>query len=391
MEPQIFNIPAVNLGVLEKLKAKLNKKSAKAGTGEITFTKVSETTEENPDGTVDVIYQIAVEGETPKIAGWTFLARLDHNNDPSGESNFVYVMPGQTLPDEYRTAHADCEHCGWKRRRRNTYILQEDATGNLKQVGHTCVQDFIGVDPAKVVAQAERIVNMIKKARALEEEGTLGVPYNQRHIQLERYLAFVAQSIRIRGWVSGKKAWEEQGLSTANHAANMMFSTFIRDEDLPTDEDNQKAKDALAYAATLDRSQNDYTHNVVTMVNTGYIDWKAQGIAASIVRIYDNHVQKQALQDSQADLSDSDYIGEVGKRINGRVKVIGVKHNVGFYDSTMVRMVSSAGGNLLVTFTAGKFNPKVGDELQIRGTVKKHEEFRGVKQTMLSRVMEVTA
>ena len=389
MEPQIFNIPACNLDVLEKKMAKLNKKAKKAGTGEITLTKISETVEKNDNGSADVFFQIAIEGETPKIAGWTFLARLDHNTDPTGNSNFVYVMPGQSLDDKYRTAGADCEHCGYKRTRRNTYILRKDETGDLKQVGHTCVQDFIGIDPAKVAAQAERIVQMMKSAKDAEEKGTLGVPNDRRYIQIDRYLAFVAKSIRERGWVSGKQAYEEMGVSTANHALKSMFNDFVTVNQVTTEEDDEKAANALAYAATLDRSASDYNHNVVTMVNTGYIDWKATGLAASIVRIYDNYLEKQALNSANADLTDSEFVGEIGKRINGRVKVIGVKHNVGFYDSTLVRMLTVNGGDLLVTFSSGKFSPNVGDEIEIRGTVKKHDTFKNVKQTIVSRVQEV--
>ena len=389
MKPQIFNIPACNLEILQKKMTKLNKKAVKAGTGEITLTKISETVEKNADGTVDIFHQIAIEGETPKIADWTFLARLDHNSDPTGKSNFVYVMPGQTLDDSYRMAGADCEHCGYRRIRRNTYVLKHDKSGELKQVGHTCVQDFIGIDPAKVAAQAERIIQMFKSAKDAEEQGTLGVPYNQRHIDLERFLAFTAQSIRQRGWISGKMAYENGGTSTANHVTTVMFNTFIRSEDLPSAADMQRATAALEYAKTLDRSASDYNHNVVTMAETGYIDWKATGIAASIVRIYDNHLARLESEKTNLDLSDSDHVGELGKRINGQVKVIGKKHNVGFYNSTMVRMVSVNGGNLLVTFAGGKFDPDVGSKIQIRGTVKKHDVFNGVKQTIVNRVQEV--
>ena len=392
MEPTIFNIPACNIEILEKKLKRLNKKGERAGTGAITLTRVSETVEKNTDGSVDVFYQVAIEGETPKIAGWAFLATLDHNSDPSGASNMVYVMPGQSCPDDYRVSAADCDHCGYRRTRRKTYVLRNEVSGDLKQVGHTCVQDFIGIDPAKVAALAERIVGLMKAAKEAEEGGTLGVPYDRRHIDLERFLGYVAMTCRKTGWVSGKEAFNDQmKRSSSSSALGDMFPVGgINPQwhDTPEAEDELKAKDALAYALTLDRSKSDYNHNVVTMATTGYIDWKATGIAASIIRIYDLNLARQAEQKAQVDLSGSEYMGTVKDRLRGEVTVIGKKHGEGRYGPwTMVRMVTKNQGNVLVTFATGaNFNPEVGAEIEIKGTVKEHSEFNKVKQTMLNRV-----
>ncbi len=395
MEPTLFNIPACNLEILEKKMARLNKKAVKAGTTPITLTKVSETVEKNDDGSVDVFYQMVVEGEAPKIAGWDFLARLDHNSDPTGASNLVYVMPGQTCPDNYRLAAADCNHCGYRRTRRNTYVLKQETTGELKQVGHTCVKDFIGLDPAKVAAQAERIVNLMKAAKDAEDSGVLGVPYNRRHIDLFEFLGYVALTCRTNGWVSAKQAYESGGqmTSSANTALGDMFPVGGYDPtwcDRPEPEDFNKAYDAHAYALTLDRAKSDYNHNVVTMSTTGYIDWKATGIAASIIRIHDLSLAREAEKKTQVDLSSSEHMGAVKDRLRGAVTVIGKKHGEGMYGPwTMYRMLTKNQGNVLVSFVTGSFSAEVGDEIEIKGTVKKHDEFNGVKQTMLSRVAHV--
>lgn len=43
------------------------------------------------------------------------------------------------------------------------------------------------------------------------------------------------------------------------------------------------------------------------------------------------------------------------------------------------------GDNELVWFTAKELNFEKGDVLDLTGTIKKHEEFRGTKTTQLSR------
>jgi len=391
MEPRIFNIPACNLEGLEKKLKRLSNKGVKAGTGEISLTKLTSTVERNTDGTVDVFHQVIIEGQSPKIDGWDFLARLDHNSDPSGASNLVYVMPGQVCPDDYRLAAAECDHCGYNRKRRNTYILKNDQTGELKQVGHTCVRDFIGIDPAQVAALAERIVNAMKAAGEAEEAGTLGVPYDRRHIDLSEYLAYVAMTVRNHGWISAAQAHESyETVSSGNMALGDMFPVGgINPQwhDRPEQEDKDKSEAAIAYALTMDRAKSDYNHNVVTIATTGYIDFKATGIAASIIRIHDLHLNREAEKAAAPDLSKSNYVGELKERLVGEVTVIGKKHGEGHYGPwTMYRMITVNNGDLMVTFATGKFTANIGDKIKIKGTVKKHEEFRGVKQTMLNRV-----
>lgn len=392
MQSMVFNIPIENMPKLEKKLASLNKKAKKAGTGELKLTVVSETAEKQDDGYVNVFKQVVVEGEPPKISGWTFLARLDHNVDPTGASNLVYVMPGQTLPQELWDFPADCEHCGWTRKRRDTYFLREDATGKLKQVGRTCIQDFIGIDPEKVLAHAERLSSLYDTARDAESEPLDRTAMNDyRLIDVESFLQYVAMTIRLDGWVSSKQAYDNYGVtSTRDLALGAMFPTAgfgcrrneIEEVDIKT------AESARLWVMTLDASKNEFTHNMATIVKTGYVDWKAAGTAAYIVQGY---LKEQEKQTTQRDLSSSVHFAQKGDKIRGDVEIISKKvvpmKDWDQFQKTLVRMLSKD-GNLLVTFSTGEFGnaANVGDKITIRGTVTKNDEFNNVKQTIINRV-----
>ena len=57
---------------------------------------------------------------------------------------------------DYRHAGPDCDHCGLRRKRNQTYVLYEVATGLLRQVGTDCVRDYTGANsPEQVAAWAE--------------------------------------------------------------------------------------------------------------------------------------------------------------------------------------------------------------------------------------------
>lgn len=85
----------------------------------------------------------------------------------------------------------------------------------------------------------------------------------------------------------------------------------------------------------------------------------------------------------------SGHVGAVGSRLVLAVTVEGlVPFDSDFGPSMLVRMRDVA-GNVFTTFTGGAFvdGLTVGMALSVKGTVKKHDEYRGVKQTILTRCM----
>lgn len=388
MEAQLFDIPSANMEKLAKKIKALNKKALKAGTGEIKLTTISKTVDENEDGSVDVRFQIALEGETPKINGWAFIARLDHNTDPTGESNLIYVMPSADLPEHFRNAGANCEHCGWDRRRRDTYVLQNEDSGEYKQVGRTCIRDFIGIDPARIAEQAERYVKVLGLLNEAREPKWGGIN-DHRDIHLPAYLSWVAQSIREHGWISGREAYEDfDKVSTASQAIGEMFATYK--PQLPTDEDKELAETAIAHVLTLE-PKNDFLFNINAIAKQNYLDWKASGLAAAIMFVYNRHLEDEAKRKAAADLSKSEYVGALKERLEFEVRVIGKRWIEGRFGSTAVIRMLDANDNLFVTFASGNFGDEVNieDKVTIRGTVKKHDEYKGVKQTILTRAAKV--
>lgn len=389
MEAQLFNIPSANMEKLAKKIKALNKKALKAGTGEIKITTISKTVDKNKDGTVDVRFQIALEGETPRINGWAFIARLDHNTDPSGGSNLVYVMPSADLPVQFRTAAANCEHCGWDRKRRDTYILQNEDTGEYKQVGRTCIRDFIGIDPARIAEQAERYVKALGLLDEAREPKWGGIN-DHRDICLPTYLSYVSMVIREHGWISGREAYEDQSkVSSASEACAEMF-VVGHQPSIPSNEDKELAVAAMDHVLTLE-PKNDFLHNIITITKQSYLDWKATGLAAAIMFVYNRHREEEAKREAAADLSKSEHVGALKERLEMEVKVIGKRWIEGYYGSSALIRMLDVNDNLFVTFASGSFGDDVniGDALTIRGTVKKHDDFKGTKQTILNRVAKV--
>lgn len=82
--------------------------------------------------------------------------------------------------------------------------------------------------------------------------------------------------------------------------------------------------------------------------------------------------------------SASEYVGEIGDRENFELtikKAIGLE---GFYGHSTMHIMEDACGNVFVWNTASK-TLKVGETYKMKGTIKDHREYRGIKQTVLTR------
>jgi hypothetical protein len=90
---------------------------------------------------------------------------------------------------------------------------------------------------------------------------------------------------------------------------------------------------------------------------------------------------------------DSNFVGSLKERLKNIKVEVTYKRNIesDFGVSTLYAFKDDL-GNIYKTFYSGySWELEVGDVVLMTGTVKKHDEFKGVKQTMLNRVVVAEA
>lgn len=316
----LFEIPAENMEKFEAQIAKLSRRSVKLGMDPITAFAFSH--EEKPlgsTGRTHRVYSVMLTAEAPVLNGWTFVARLDHANETG---TIIRMVPntGVQLPTSFRTASTKCDHCNVNRYRRDTFVVREDATGALKQVGSTCLVDFFGHDPQKIAKRAELLSYAYECGRGYEQF----VGGDMRFIGLEDFLTDAAYFVRTRGWVSGKAAFEnsdlvstkERTLSSINGWGDSVEQTY------PNADDKALAAEALAWAQSLSEKAtlSDYESNVLVIANATMIEPRSAGIAASIVGVYYNRRNEAAGARTQADLGSFEDVIALMKRGGAALK-----------------------------------------------------------------------
>jgi len=81
----------------------------------------------------------------------------------------------------------------------------------------------------------------------------------------------------------------------------------------------------------------------------------------------------------------SEYVGDIKERIEFEAYVIGVYGTDGMYGHTDIVKFKDGNGNLFTWFASDYVTVEHGDRMTIKGTIKKHEMYRDVKYTYLTR------
>ena len=307
-----YRIHELNREKFEREMARLARKATKLGMQPPTFRVLGCEHEKGQDNLYHRYLVVEVEGEAPRVAGWRFVATIQHG----GPRNVIRAVPGleDTIPEEWWEAPRKCDHCGTNRLRRDTYLLTNDR-GEWKQVGRSCLQDFLGgTDPHAVAKYLHDLHGMASAAEEDWERAPAGGCY---YIKLDEYLEIVLQLIRTYGWVSRSRAEATRERSTADLALGRYYGEWraqqLKLESL-TEQDKRLVQEALAWVRSLEPASS-YERNLQAACLDDYTDMRNAGLVASPLVAY-----RRDLADREPP-AQAPYIGDEGQRLDVEVKV----------------------------------------------------------------------
>jgi len=381
-------------GNMERLEKKLTRifNKCKAYGCDFRYEQVGETFRELKDeqGNLYTARFVLVEAEgTALVNDWEFVASVEHTE----KGNIISGLGKYEVPERYYSGKSICEHCKSNRYRKATFIVRNKVTGEFKQVGKSCLNDFTNGLSAEVVTRYTSLFETLIQGET-PEPGCYGEVY----LLKEEYLVYVAETIRHFGYVRT----QDDGRTTASRAMDYMDAAHGRAwsrkllSDLQEEmekvnfnpqspETIQLVKDALDWVA-VQGEDNNYFHNLKTACSLNYITRKNFGLLASLFPAYNKELEKQDKQKAvQAVESSSEYVGEVKDRII--VKAKSVKCVTSWetdFGITRIYKIIGEDSNVY-TWKTGTFINEDAPEISITGTVKAHTEYRGIKQTELTR------
>ena len=391
-----YSIPTNKLEKLEKIIKKYQKKGA-----DITFAIGNKVIEQgtlfvNDDRThkqysmpIDVeCYEVEVEGSYV-ISGWQFVGTIDftENGNIIRLSNSAYKG---LVPEKYRHTPRICEHCGTIRNRKDTYLIMSDE-GEFKQVGSSCLLEYTKGLDANTCASIMSCLDQVKTLsnKDYDFESFKGNGFSSTGMGVGNTQALKALAIGLvkkQGYTR-----MQDGCGTASDLSNLFFHTLPSDmeEDLfgdvtPASEEEVKAIDE--YAKDYFESNNEYMRNASLAWSRRCIEYKDFGLISSFVNTYLKDMQKrQEMSTARV----NEHVGNIGDRITFKVafaRVLFVKDNsyYSYYSgASKVWEIIDTDGH---TFKwSASFSTEIKPNDTITATVKDHAEYKGLKQTVITR------
>jgi hypothetical protein len=332
---------------------------------------------------------------------------------PNG--NFVDTVPGVEFDDgdllQFRTADSYCDHCKTARKRKHVFVVRDVNTGNLVQVGRSCLQDFLGINVTWALSRFTWLQEWVLG----DEDDMRGWSTPRVELfDLAEIIRVGVQSSRIFGWCSkGMAAIDESKTPTV--ADFWLLIARVRREKLGSrdlarlarldedqrDSDAEEAAKIIAWVRGLDNPGNEYLHNLtVAMAEDTLADRWRIGLVISAVSAYARaHEADLNTQDktpawvAQKELdAKSTHQGELKERLRDIPVTVRMVRCMGQSDfnweaiNYLVKF-QDADGNIFTWFTSTEndLNYAEDQEVTLTGTVKGHNDYNGVKETQLNR------
>lgn len=369
-----FDLPKV-IAQAEKLAARAQKKGLSGGY------KISYETRILPsdDGQPKQAQFLIIDGEPIRYSGWQFVAKCEYvNGQPVVSGSSWYDGP---QVDRSALRPNACDHCGISIARKHTIIVENEA-GDRKQVGTSCVADFLGAE-VKGSWYSDR--DPFDELDGYRGSGCVSLE------SLSQTLAQAASVIRQSGWVPGWKAdYEQTTAQVVRLLKGWGSAQYVKEIQAqygdPTDDDYAVAGRALQWGKNIE-GDSDYAANVRAIFATDddWFDPKFIGIVVSVPAMMLKAEGELAAKEKAPDI-----IEEVFAEPKTKIEVADavVTDVIGFdsqWGSGQIIVIVGQGYRFKWT-TSSYPGLNVGDVIDFKASVKGKDEYNGKVSTQVLRV-----
>lgn len=391
-------IPTDRLKELESRLLTLNKKAAKYGISPLVLTKDAEKVDETRE---IFVTPVTVTFEPIVIAGgWQFIASIEHEVINDVNKNIVAGY-GISKEDEnkYRTVASHCEHCRTKRNRNLTYIVKS-AAGETKQVGSTCLRDYLGVSVDAAVTSLE-IMAEISEIDDEENGYFSSGGGSARLVSVENLVAMTLAVISECGFVSNARA-NEMSVSTSGIVWMHLFPSLTMKESekiKPTEKHREEASEIIAnwknnLVPKFDANNEEldsFEYKIAMAVSLGWVKPRLFNTLVAAAFRESNYLKEK----KAPKLEKNEFISMVSikDKVELELTVVRLNKIEGFYGTTTILNLIDSDGRKVVWFASNSLDEnewEVGKMYKIKGTVKDFKDDpRFGKQTIITRVKKL--
>lgn len=370
----IYKIPDSKLKKLEKQCNRIRNKGAN-----VTFQigPKCTITASNNDKLVVPAHEVEVEGFY-SINGWDFVATIEHGEN----GNIVRCIRNDlesSIPEKYKNAPAECEHCHRIRTRKDTYLLYNENNDDWKQVGKTCLKEYTGGLDAEVCAQINSFFSECENDSNFDADIDNYGWDSDNWIDNNYFKKCAYPIVKKLGYK--KDATVEAALDAL--LGRGVYYNGQEEPEYATDEEIKMVDEWVN--SEIDDEQFGYFRNAKLAWQKGFVEYRDLPLVASLIGTYFKNKAQKATEYQNS--INTKYVGNVGDKItidikNARVLYIKDNSNISYYaiPSRVYEIIDTEGNTYICASTVDLL-----DAAKISATIKGYKDYRGTKQTVLVR------
>ena len=350
---------------LAATRAKLDKIQARAVrkgfTGQIGLDATPATRVQHTEGGLPVTihgFDVTITGEPPAYGGWRFVAAVDAID---GGTIIRYPPGGDLGISNQDVAAGKCDHCHTNRARRSTMLVTNQDTGELLQVGTTCLKDFLGHDINPVFPTLDDVrseLDQVASGRATTWD-------------LGSVLAYSWAAVQALGWTpasadTGRAPTRDVVRTVLNHdrGADDILAVLR-----PHVSEGQRQAPLIAAALLAGMTETTgYEANLVAVLRSGQVEARHLGLAVSAVPTYQRMLARERQEATNREQAKHvEYAGQMGDKVTltGTVRTA---TRVGGYtyrspDSVLLVVDCGTAVAKMTTAAGWAYEVEVGDQL----------------------------
>lgn len=378
-------VPKIN-----DLIAMLNKKYGKSGIS-VKENKIDRTGLSGDGITTLTHYTLKLDIEFPKIQhdGYTYIGTLQK---VALDNNEYEIQAFGNLPIEYRTVEFRCDHCNSNRNRLSVNIFKNE-NNELKIIGTSCSKEYFGEN---VYSQICKFLGFSMDNLMSDVDDFCGGYSDKPIVDKQRVINYAYGLIKLSGKYISKTKSEDSFLYSNNPVCSTasLVEYYMSDLSMIDKRDLEDFKTKLQELNQFSLDINKVVEFWNTLDSTDTFIYNTQ-IALKMLNpqiglityaVYKYMVEVEDFNKSKIDYTKSNYIGNVKDKITENVKVLKLIETEGFRGATtiIVKMITES-GNALTWFATNYPDVEENKSYTITGTVKDHSEYKGIKQTILTR------
>lgn len=391
VQPWVWFLSAEELTATRAKLAKITARAVRKGfAGTIDLNAVPATRSYAPaPGALSVTvhgFDVTITGEPPRFADWRLLAAIDK----VGDSAVLRYLPGieKNIPND-TVRSGECDHCHTRRARTSVLLVEHEKTGERKQVGSSCLIDFLGWSTHPVFITTDELRDQLTPAH----HGSVG------DLDLASVLTYSWAVIATHGWTPASAAADGR-TATRDLVDNAIHGRRGSTELLASIQPHldQGHRMAPVIIDTLTEAFTDptgYEANLAAILRAGPVEPRHLGLPVSAVSAYLRVTEQRAAREARSERDAVlGYAGEVGEKVTITGTIRQLFHVDGFTRHSPSRrmLIVDCGTSRakMITGASWAYDVERGHQITLTGTVRKHEEWHGTPQTLIVRPQLIT-